>query len=246
MRTHPSNTEVLVPLHEALQLPEVKTGNAKISAGALLPHEIIGSLKDKDGEQCGRDTNGGFGGTWIVELSEEPWKGKVNTFSENPELHLIEGDTLKAKTEFVRNMEWGGNTDFQKVFDQILAVVVEGKLSEEQLIKRVFVFSDMEFDDANGNHSKYLDNMDNQGNGEDEMTWEERQKEWGRTSITYGRLIMKSYNRMVANQDGVALVSGFSKNLPTLFLEEGGIVNPQHVMELAIGGEEYKELAVHY
>ena len=29
-----------------------------------------------------------------------------------------------------------------------MEVVVEGKLSEEQLIKRVFVFSDMEFDQA--------------------------------------------------------------------------------------------------
>ncbi|KAE8688409.1 putative Leucine-rich repeat receptor-like protein kinase family protein [Hibiscus syriacus] len=250
--------QVLVPLHKALELPEVymsankwntlpynrvasvamknykalftkhdnerfqeyleqvKTGNIKIAAGALLPHEIIGSLEDKDGEQVAElqwkrmvndvaekgkltnciavcDVSGSMSGIpmevsvalglLVSELSEEPWKGKVITFSANPELHLIKGDTLKAKIEFVRNMEWGGNTDFQKVFDQILAVAVEGKLSEEQLIKRVFVFSDMEFDDANGSHSKYWDHMNNHGNGDDgngddEMTWEERRKEW--------------------------------------------------------------------
>ncbi|PON43347.1 hypothetical protein PanWU01x14_274460 [Parasponia andersonii] len=87
-------------------------------------------------------------GLLVSELSEEPWKGKVITFSQNPELHVIEGDTLLSKTEFVRNMDWGMNTDFQKVFDRILKVAVGAKLNEDHLIKSVFVFSDMEFDAA--------------------------------------------------------------------------------------------------
>ncbi|KAK8508285.1 hypothetical protein V6N13_055733 [Hibiscus sabdariffa] len=345
--------QVLVPLHKALELPEVymsankwntlpynrvasvamknykalfkehdserfqeyleqvKTGKAKIAAGALLPHEIIGSLEDKDGEEVAElqwkrmvddvakkgkltnsiavcDVSGSMSGIpmevsvalglLVSELSEEPWKGKVITFSENPELHLITGDTLKAKTEFVRNMEEGCSTDFQKVFDQILAVAVEGKLSEEQLIKRVFVFSDMEFDDATGNYSKYWQQMNSQeGNDDDKMSWEERCNKWEELhneweknkhnawktdyeviqqkfhdsgykrvpEIVFWNLRNSSSTPVVANQDGVALVSGFSKNLLTLFLEEGGIVNPVQVMELAIAGEEYKKLAVH-
>ena len=40
-------------------------------------------------------------------------------------------------------------------------------------------------------------------------------------------------------------MSGFAKNLLTLFLEEGGIVNPEDVMRLAIAGEEYKKLVVY-
>ena len=47
-------------------------------------------------------------GLLVSELSEEPWKGKVITFSEYPQLHLIEGDGLWEKTEFIRRMEWGG------------------------------------------------------------------------------------------------------------------------------------------
>ncbi|CAK9160058.1 unnamed protein product [Ilex paraguariensis] len=51
--------EVLVPLHKVLELLErfkeyhenVKLGKATIAAGALLPHEIIVSLKDGDGGQ---------------------------------------------------------------------------------------------------------------------------------------------------------------------------------------------------
>ncbi|EXB81227.1 hypothetical protein L484_013168 [Morus notabilis] len=66
--------------------------------------------------------------------------------------HVIKSNDLKSKIEFVRNMEWGNNTDFQKVFDLILQVAVRGNLKKEQMIKRVFVFSDMEFDKASANN----------------------------------------------------------------------------------------------
>ncbi|KAJ3676653.1 hypothetical protein LUZ60_004065 [Juncus effusus] len=42
-------------------------------------------------------------------------------------------------------MNWGMNTDFQAVFDRLLEVAVEGKLEPEKMIKRIFVFSDMEW-----------------------------------------------------------------------------------------------------
>ncbi|GMN49335.1 hypothetical protein TIFTF001_018494 [Ficus carica] len=91
-------------------------------------------------------------GLLVSELSEEPWKGKIITFSQDPQLHLIEGDNLRKKTEFIMDMEWGMNTDFQKVFDLILEVAVKGNLKEEEIIKKVFVFSDMEFDLASTNN----------------------------------------------------------------------------------------------
>jgi hypothetical protein len=47
-----------------------------------------------------------------------------------------------------------------------------------------------------------------------------------------------------AGQNGVALVSGFSKNLLKLFLDGGGLVSPRAVMEKAISGPEYDKLAV--
>ncbi|CAA3021155.1 Hypothetical predicted protein [Olea europaea subsp. europaea] len=303
--------DVLVPLHKALELPEVfmsakewnvlpynrvasvamknykvlflqhdgerfqeylnkvKRGDAKIAAGALLPHEIIEQLDDEESDEVAElqwkrmvddllkkgklrdclaicDVSGSMSGTpmevsvalgvLVSELSEEPWKGKVITFSANPELQEVKGETLKAKTEFVRHMEWGMNTDFQKVFDRILDVAVEGKLSEEQMIKRLFVFSDMEFDKASKNPWET-----------DHQAIQRKFSEKGYQNvpeIVFWNLRDSRSTPVLANQSGVALVSGFSKNLLTIFLEGGGIVNPEEVMELAISGEEYKKLVV--
>lgn len=49
-------------------------------------------------------------GVLVSELSVEPWKGKLITFSNNRKLQIIEGEDLISKVEFVRHMEWGMNT----------------------------------------------------------------------------------------------------------------------------------------
>ncbi|KAF5452691.1 hypothetical protein F2P56_027660, partial [Juglans regia] len=261
-------------------LEKVRSGKAKIAAGALLPHEIIKSLIDEDGGKVAElqwermvadlskkgkltnciavcDVSGSMSGTpmevclalglLVSELSEEPWKGMVITFSENPQLHLIEGFTLLEKIQFVRNMDWGCNTDFQKVFDQILQVAVDGNLTEEQLIKRVIVFSDMEFDSACGYHcGEEFEGMRGWETDYEVIQRKFRNKGYNRVpEIVFWNLRDSSSTPVVARQSGVALVSGFSKNLLTIFLEGGGIVNPEDVMGIAISGEEYKKLVVY-
>ncbi|XP_016479353.2 uncharacterized protein LOC107800652 [Nicotiana tabacum] len=251
-------------------LEKVKQGKAKIAAGALLPHQIIQSLKDTDDggqvaelqwkrmvddlSQKGKlknclaicDVSGSMSGTpmevsvalgiLVSELSVEPWKGKLITFSKNPKLQLVEGEDLRSKVGFVRNMEWGMNTDFQKVFDLILKVAVNGKLKEDEMIKKVFVFSDMEFDQV----SAYPWETDYQT-----IVRKFNKKGYGNCvpQIVFWNLRDSRATPVTANQNGVALVSGFSKNLLTLFLEERDF-HPQAIMEAAISGEEYQKLVV--
>ncbi|CAO2834219.1 unnamed protein product [Amaranthus hypochondriacus] len=252
-------------------LEKVKSGEAKIAAGAVLPHEIISSLNDPDGGVVAElqwkrmvddmlkegklnncisvcDVSGSMSGTpmevcialglLLSELCEDPWKGKVITFSENPQLHLIEGNDLRSKIQFIRRMDWGMNTNFQKVFDLILGVAVQGKLAGDQMIKKVFVFSDMEFDQASSNpwetdyeviKRKFKEN--GYGDNVPEMVF------WN--------LRESRATPVPKNQQGVGLVSGFSKNLMKLFL--GGKqdeLNPEALMEAAISGEEYSKLVV--
>jgi hypothetical protein len=251
-------------------LEDVKAGKTTIAAGALLPHEIIGSLGDGDGGEVAElqwkrmvddllkkgkmrnclavcDVSGSMSGIpmevsvalglLVSELNDEPWKGKVITFSAEPQLHLIQGDDLKSKTEFVRNMDWGMNTDFQKVFDRILDVAVNGNLKEEQMIKRIFVFSDMEFDQASANSWE----TDYQA-----ITRKYIEKGYGSAvpQIVFWNLRDSRATPVPATQKGVALVSGFSKNLLTLFLDNEGEISPVEAMEAAIAGPEYQKLVV--
>ncbi|WJX93762.1 hypothetical protein P8452_75252 [Trifolium repens] len=251
-------------------LEDVKAGKTTIAAGALLPHKIIGSLVDGDGGKVAElqwkrmvddllkkgkmrnclavcDVSGSMNGIpmevsvalglLVSELSDEPWKGKVITFSEEPQLHVIQGDDLQSKVDFVKRMKWGMNTDFQKVFDRILDVAVNGNLKEDQMIKRIFVFSDMEFDQASANSWE----TDYQA-----ITRKYRKKGYGSAvpQIVFWNLRDSTATPVPATQKGVALVSGFSKNLLTLFLDNDGDISPVDAMEAAISGPEYQKLVV--
>ncbi|XP_023642463.1 uncharacterized protein LOC17893112 isoform X2 [Capsella rubella] len=212
-------------------------------------------------------------GLLVSELSEEPWRGKLITFSENPQLHLVEGDYLRSKAAFVRRMQWDMNTDFQKVFDLILEVAVKGKLKPEEMIKRVFVFSDMEFDQASTSNTSYNNRWGRSSYDSEEVDgWETdyevivskyREKGYGEAvpQIVFWNLRHSRSTPVLGNKKGVALVSGFSKNLLELFLEHDGEIDPLTIkedddiskvgeidpimiMEAAISKDEYKSLVV--
>ncbi|XP_014519392.1 uncharacterized protein LOC106776448 [Vigna radiata var. radiata] len=251
-------------------LEDVKSGKSTIAAGALLPHQIIRSLDNGDCVDVAElqwkrvvddlkkkgtmksclavcDVSGSMDGLpmevcvalglLVSELCEEPWKGKVVTFSADPQLHLIKGDDLKSKKEFVMNMDAGWNTDFQKVFDLILEVAMSGNLKADQMIKRLFVFSDMEFDQASTNPWE----TDYQA-----ITRKFGEKGFGDVvpQMIFWNLRDSKATPVPATQKGVALLSGFSKNLLTLFLDKEGELNSVETMEAAISGSEYQKLAV--
>jgi hypothetical protein len=173
----------------------------------------------------------------ISELSEEPWAGRVITFSRRPEIHMVKGKTLKDKYSFVERMDWGGNTDFQAVFDRILRTAVDARLAREKMIRTVFVFSDMEFDQASANRWE---------TDYEAINRKFRDAGYGDVvpQIVFWNLRDSRSTPVTSTQPGVAMVSGFSKNLVKLFLENDGVVNPEAVMAQAIAGKEYQKLAV--
>jgi hypothetical protein len=176
-------------------------------------------------------------GLLLSELCDEPWRHRVITFSLWPQLHHVEGKTLWEKTRFIREMHWDMNTDFQAVFDQLLRVAVAGNLPPERMVKKVFVFSDMDFDQASS------------------MPWEtdyeairRKYSEAGYGAavpqIVFWNLRDSRSVPVMAEQNGVALVSGFSKNMLKLFLDGADAMTPRAVMEKAISGREYEKLVV--
>ncbi|CAL9025890.1 unnamed protein product [Prunus brigantina] len=250
-------------------LEDVKAaGNSKIEPGALLPHEIIGYVNDGDVGQVaeiqwkamiehiylkqGKFKNclpvcHNFGERLVAlqilmsELSEEPWKGKLINFSENPQLYSLQGlDDLKSKGELVKRMDcqdW--EVDMHKVFDLILEVAVKGHLKPEQMIRRVFVFAMYQgFDDALGYDRCW------------KTDYEAIQRKFKDNG--YGDVVPQIVFWNVSNViptsvrsiQGVAMLSGFNTNLIKSFLDNDGEIGPDHVMEAAISDPEYQNLVV--
>ncbi|KAI4981850.1 hypothetical protein ZWY2020_022342 [Hordeum vulgare] len=150
-------------------------------------------------------------GLLLSELCDEPWRHRAITFSMRPQLHHVAGDTLWDKAQFIQRIDWQTNTDFQAVFDQLLHVAVAGNLAPESMVKKVFVFSDMEFDQASARPW--------------ETDYEAITRKYTDTGyadaipqIIFCNLRDSCFVPVTSEQKGVALVSGFSQNMLKLFL----------------------------
>ncbi|GAQ77995.1 hypothetical protein KFL_000060610 [Klebsormidium nitens] len=252
-------------------LADVAAGKTKIAAGAVLPHEvlqeavtgsgagaevaerqwerIVADLKQKGSlANCMAvcDVSGSMYGTpiqvaialgmLVAELAEAPWGGKLITFSANPQMHEVRGGSLREKYSFVEQMDWDMNTDFQKVFDNMLALAQATNLPPDAMLRRLFVFSDMEFDEASTRpyQTDYA-----------EIERKFREAGYGTPpEIVFWNLRDTSSTPVIATQRGVAMVSGFSKNILKLFLDNDGDIDPMVIVRKAVTGPEYEKLTL--
>ncbi|KAJ3676513.1 hypothetical protein LUZ60_003925 [Juncus effusus] len=180
----------------------------------------------------------------ISELTEEPWKGRIITFCDDKlELHRIEGELMKEKLKFRKNAKSDhSGPNIRQVFDEILRIAMEGNLKPEQMVKRVFIFSNMEF--SNKIHQKSEKNKMDTDYEAICRKFEENGYGESVPQIVFWNLSETKVVPVLEKEQGVALVSGYSKNLVKLFLEMDGEISPEAVMNAAIDGDEYRKLKV--
>lgn len=172
-------------------------------------------------------------GLLISELSQEPWKGGVISFdTATHQLHKVRGASLVEKLWPLAAVRSQKGANLQAVFNKVLNVAVAGKLDKEMMVKRVFVLSDMEFDGWVGGEAWVSENETIKNKFEAEGFAVPEMVFWNVGTS-------KASVPMVAAQAGVALVSGYSKNLVLLFLEADGVLTPAAIMAVAISGPEY-------
>ena len=89
-------------------------------------------------------------GILISSLTSKPFRNIVIPFDTNPTMHIIPDSctTLQQKVESMKQVPWGGTTDLYKVFELILNRAKQYGLSPDQMPKRLYILSDMQFDSA--------------------------------------------------------------------------------------------------
>lgn len=116
---------------------------------------------------CVVDTSGSMSGLPIqVAISlglycAERLKGAFHnhfiTFSAQPTLQEVKGTTLIQKVRNMNSAHWDMNTNLEAVFNLILRTAVKNQLPQSDLPTRLFIISDMQFDEAMGNRNNVND-----------------------------------------------------------------------------------------
>ena len=118
--------------------------------------ERILPICDVSGSMQGTPMDVSIGlGLYISERNEGPFKDLVLTFSEDPQFHMVQGNTLSERVVNLRGAHWGMNTDLIKTFNVLLDRAVAGNVAQEDMPTKLLIISDMEFDQACGSGTNF-------------------------------------------------------------------------------------------
>ena len=89
-------------------------------------------------------------GAYIADKAHGPFANHFITFSERPQLVKFEGVDIVDKFNRCKNADWGYNTNIEAVFDMLLSTALNKNVKPEDIQTRLYIFSDMEFDEGMG------------------------------------------------------------------------------------------------
>ncbi|THG96158.1 hypothetical protein EW026_g5631 [Hermanssonia centrifuga] len=158
----------------------------------------------------------------LAQISQPPFANNFITFSAEPEFVQLDPSLpLGELVESMSNARWNMNTNLNAVFlELLLPLALRNNLKQEDMIKRLFVFSDMQFDAS----QPYSD-------ANAESAWETnhdviekafREAGYEMPEIVYWNLEQeRDAFPVLYDRKGVAMMNGFSPAMLKVFLGEG-------------------------
>ena len=171
-------------------------------------------------------------GIYFAEHNKGYYKNHFIEFSARPRLIEIKGETFADKLRYLASFNEVANTNIEAVFNLILHTAIKNKLPQSELPSKLYLISDMEFDEAVDNAE--LTNFENAKKKFNKFGYKLPDIVfWNVASRNKGQPVTK-------NDNGVVLVSGCT---PRLFsMVASGEMNPLVFMMEVIESERYAKI----
>ena len=175
-------------------------------------------------------------GIYFAERNNGAFKNHFITFSENPQLVEIKGVDILDKVRYCHNFNEVANTTIQKVFELVLSAAKKNHVPQEELPKKLYIISDMEFDyctrDASTTNFEYAKRLfEDAGYPLPEIVF------WNVASRNRQQPVTK-------NEQGVSLVSGCTPRLFSMIADGTmSAMTPYEFMLNVLGSERYEKIA---
>lgn len=172
-------------------------------------------------------------GVYISERNRSIFKNAFITFSGNPSMEYLQGDSVCSRFQQLRTADWGMNTNIQAVFDLILSKALENNINSDQMPSKILIISDMEFDRCARNHTNL-----------EVITQKYERSGYQRPDIIFWNVSGRMGNVPAQfTEEGIGLVSGFSPSILKGILS-GKILNPEALMKKVILSERYDPITI--
>ena len=169
-------------------------------------------------------------GMYLAERTKGEFRDMFLTFSENPELVKLQGDSVMERLRNISQADWGMSTDFTKAYQHILDVAVKHDVVPESMPTMLLVLSDMQFNDSQrGGCWGTNEPMTHFGH----MKEEYEKAGYKLPKIVFWNLDAHFGTPAQCDDDSVAMVSGFSPSIMKAVLNAEEF-NPISVMMEAL------------
>ena len=174
-------------------------------------------------------------GMYLAERTKGEFRDMFLTFSENPELVKLQGDTVGERLRRISNANWGMSTDFTKAYQHILDVAVKHDVVPESMPTMLLVLSDMQFNDSQGGYygSKSMTHF-----GHMKKVYEDAGYELPK--IVFWNLDAHMGTPAECSDDSVAMVSGFSPSIMK------AVLNAENFTPMDVMMEALKDIELNY
>ncbi|KAI0782550.1 hypothetical protein C8Q75DRAFT_737517 [Abortiporus biennis] len=158
----------------------------------------------------------------VAQLAKPPFSNGFITFSEKPEFVRLDPTmTLSEQIQTMTTSSWGMNTDFEAVFLRLLLpLATSNKVKPEDMVKRLFVFSDMQFDES-------LEDSESEPGKDWSTSYDTIEKAYQELGYEVPQLVFwnlaqggPTTNQVTSERKGVAMMNGFSAAMLKVFLGE--------------------------
>lgn len=169
---------------------------------------------------------------YYAERNLGPWKDHFITFSEEPKMQRILGSTITERMENLARADWGYSTNLNAAIEMILNIGKRNGLKSEDMPKKLYVVSDMEFDQACGRR----------GTNFNAMKTMYSQAGYEMPQVVFWNVDSRNDNVPVKfDEHGVALVSGYSAAIFKSLVGRADF-SPEKFMLDVLNGERYSRI----
>lgn len=173
-------------------------------------------------------------GLYMAERNQGQFHNHYITFSSRPTLQRVTGTTLCEKIWNMEQTDVGYDTNVHSVFKLILNTAIKNKVSQSEMIDKIYMISDMEF------NSSCIE-------GTDKTLFQAIRKEFEDAGYVFPKLCFWNVNArntqfpMTMNDLGVQLVSGAS---PSIFTSLMTGKEAYDLMLDVLNSERYSQVTV--
>ena len=168
-------------------------------------------------------------GMYLSERTKGEFKDMFLTFSEEPQLVRLDGDSVKERLDNIVEANWGMNTDFELAYRHILRLAKKHNVVPDSMPTMILVLSDMQFDESQRGMTHF-----------NHMKEEYEKAGYKLPKIVFWNLDAHMGTPAECSDDSVAMVSGFSPSIMK------AILNAEDFTPMDVMMEALKPIEIDY